>query len=378
MELKSMWKNGRRFVAMGLSLVLLSGTMLLSGCASDGAESTPTPVPTATETQPAPSESASSDTVTPEDLGLDPEQMDMVKYNIYVEMNNKIVEVLENIYSYYEVVEYADEFAFVPDSPYSYKYDISPFDSSLVDDAVLVAGMEPAFETLDDLTVQIAEPMRALMDTFDEIYSCYDFEDNQYAKAKEFHTVIQANVDTFEELAYTYMDAVAVLAVERTQAEEQTMLEEGRTIIYNASHAITVTRELLEECYNQGVYDDNIQDLDLTPIRPLYEELVATVDAYKAAVEDKNQLMAESLSSSPMYSLDSLVQAVDWMIQQVESGSPISDPGRDYLGGLIPLEGVPCDCTDDFNSAFAEKIGPGGRRPKGPHLLILLSSSLKR
>ena len=354
MELKSMWKNGRRFVAMGLSLVLLSGTMLLSGCASDGAESTPTPVPTATETQPAPSESASSDTVTPEDLGLDPEQMDMVKYNIYVEMNNKIVEVLENIYSYYEVVEYADEFAFVPDSPYSYKYDISPFDSSLVDDAVLVAGMEPAFETLDDLTVQIAEPMRALMDTFDEIYSCYDFEDNQYAKAKEFHTVIQANVDTFEELAYTYMDAVAVLAVERTQAEEQTMLEEGRTIIYNASHAITVTRELLEECYNQGVYDDNIQDLDLTPIRPLYEELVATVDAYKAAVEDKNQLMAESLSSSPMNSLDSLGQAVDWMIQQVESGSPISDPGRDYLGGIIHIEVVLSDCIDDYNYAFAE------------------------
>ena len=354
MELKSMWKNGRRFVAMGLSLVLLSGTMLLSGCASDGAESTPTPVPTATETQPAPSESASSDTVTPEDLGLDPEQMDMVKYNIYVEMNNKIVEVLENIYSYYEVVEYADEFAFVPDSPYSYKYDISPFDSSLVDDAVLVAGMEPAFETLDDLTVQIAEPMRALMDTFDEIYSCYDFEDNQYAKAKEFHTVIQANVDTFEELAYTYMDAVAVLAVERTQAEEQTMLEEGRTIIYNASHAITVTRELLEECYNQGVYDDNIQDLDLTPIRPLYEELVATVDAYKAAVEDKNQLMAESLSSSPMYSLDSLVQAVDWMIQQVESGSPISDPGRDYLGGTTHIGVALSECTANYNSAFAE------------------------
>ena len=354
MEQKEIWKSGRRFVAMGLSLALLSGTLLLSGCTSNEADTTPTPDPVSTETQPAPSESAPSDTVTPEDLGLEPEQMDLVKYNIYVEMNNKIVEVLENIYSYYEVVEYADEFAFVPDTPYSYKYDISPFDSSLVDDAVLVAGMEPAFETLDDLTTQIAEPMRALMDTFDEIYSCYDFADNQYAKAKEFHAVIQANVDTFEDLAYTYMDAVSVLAVERTQAEEQQMLDEGRTIIYNASHAITVTRELLEECYNQGVYDDNIQDLDLTPIRPLYEELVATVDAYKAAVEDKNQLMAESLSSSPMYSLDSLVQAVDWMIQQVESGSPISDPGRDYLGGIIHIEVVLSDCIDDYNSAFTE------------------------
>ena len=64
--------------------------------------------------------------------------------------------------------------------------------------------------------------------------------------------------------------------------------------------------------------------------------------------------MAESLSGSPMYSLESLVQAVDWMVMQVESGSPISDPGREYLGGIIHIEVVLSDCIDDYNSAFAE------------------------
>ena len=356
MDYKENRRNGRSLGRRGLALLALSGLLLLSGCSSDGknGENTATPAPAATESQPVSTETVEPTAPTAEDLGLTPEEMDTVKYNIYVEMNNEIVEVLENIYGYYEVVEYADEFAFVPDTSYSYKYDISPFDSSLVDDALLVAGMEPAFETLDELTTQIAEPMRALMDTFDEIYSCYDFADNQYAKAKEFHAVIQANVDAFEALAYTYMDAVDVVAVERTAAEEQKMLEEGRIIIYNASHAITVTRQLLNECYNQGVYDDNIQELDLTSIYPLHEELVATVDAYKAAVEDKNQLMAESLSSSPMYSLDSLVQAVDWMVQQVESGSPIPDPGRDYLGSIVHIEVVLSDCIEDYNYAFTE------------------------
>ena len=356
MDHEEMRKKNGAFAVKGLALLTLSGLLLLSGCSSDGKdpESTQSAAPAATETQPAATETAEPTAPTAEDLGLTPEEMDLVKYNIYVEMNNEIVEVLDNLYSYYEVVEYADEFAFVPDTPYEYKYDISPFDSSLVDDALLVAEMEPAFETLDELTVQIAEPMRALMDTFDDIYSCYDFSDNQYAKAKEFHAIIQANVDTFESLAYTYMDAVDVLAVERTAAEEQKMLDEGRTIIYNASHAITVTQKLLDECYQQGVYDDNIQDLDLTPIYPLQEELTATVEAYNAAVADKNQLMAESLSGSPMYSLESLVQAVDWMVMQVESGSPISDPGREYLGGIIHIEVVLSDCIDDYNSAFAE------------------------
>lgn len=349
-------KRNWQFAAKGLALMTLSGLLLLSGCSSDGkdAENTPSAAPEATETQPVSTETVEPTAPTAEDLGLTPEEMDTVKYNIYVEMNNEIVEVLDNLYSYYLVVEYADEFAFVADTPYEYKYDISPFDSSLVDDALLVAGMEPAFETLDDLTVQIAEPMRALMDTFDSIYSSYDFSDNQYAKAKEFHAIIQANVDAFESLAYTYMDAVDVLAVERTAAEEQKMLDEGRIIIYNASHAITVTRELLNECYEQEVYDDNIQDLDLTAIYPLHDELTATVEAYNAAVEDKNQLMAESLSGSPMYNMDKLLQAVDWLVQQAESGTTVSEPGRASLGSILYVEEVLGDCIDNYNYAFAE------------------------
>ena len=42
------------------------------------------------------------------------------------------------------------------------------------------------------------------------------------------------------------------------------------------------------------------------------------------------------------------------MVMQVESGSPISDPGREYLGGIIHIEVVLSDCIDDYNSAFAE------------------------
>ena len=352
MDHREMKKRNWNFAARGMALLTLSGLLLLSGCSSDDPASIPSSDPAVTETQTAPTETVEPTTPTAEDLGLTPEEMDMVKYNIYVEMNNEIVELLESLDNYYQVVEYADEFAFVADSPYSYQYGISSFDTELLDDALMVAEMEPAFEPLDDLTVQIAEPMRALMDTFSDISSCYSYADDQYAQPKEYHAVIQAKVDAFDALAYDYMDAVAEVAVERTAAEEQKMLDEGRLIIYNASHAITVTQKLLDECYQQGVYDDNIQDLDLTPIYPLQQELTATVEAYNAAVADKNQLMAESLSGSPMYSLESLVQAVDWMVMQVESGSPISDPGRDYLGGIIHIEVVLSDCIDDYNSGF--------------------------
>ncbi len=351
-----MKKSTKHFFGLLFPALLLAAPLTLAGCSGNGEENTPpaSSPPQETASAPMEEEDASQETAAAEET-VDPETMDLIKYNIYVEMNNYIVEILHNLDSYYLVVADDEEFSLLQDSGYSYKYDISPLNSDIIDDALAVAELEPDYGALDQLTLDIAEPMRVLMDTFSDIYSSNDFADNQYAKAREFHTEIRDNAAAFEDLAYQYIDAVSAEGAERIAEEEARMLEEGRLIIYNASHAITTAQALLNECYRQGVYDDNITELDLTAVRPLYEELTATVDAYNAAVQDTNQLVTESLSGSPMYGLlDSLVQAVDWMIQQVESGSPIPDPGSEYLGGIIHIEVVLSDCIDQYNSAFVE------------------------
>lgn len=287
---------------------------------------------------------------------IDPETMEIIKYNVYVEMNNYMIEVLENLDSYYTVVEYAEDFSFVPNSGYDYKYGIRYLNTDIIDDALTVASMEPAYEKLDQLAKEVAEPMRALMEGFNEISDSYDFSDNQYAKAKEYHTQIQANVDSFDTLAFAFMDEINVVGSERVAANEQKMLDDGLLIIYNCSHAITIGNQILDECYGQGVDDSNITELDLTAIRPLYEELVATVAAYDEAVSDNNQIMKESLSNSSPFDglLDSLSQSVEWMIRQVESGRPIEDPGREYLGGTIHIQKVLSQCIERYNTVFTE------------------------
>jgi len=343
-------KKTKTLLAMLLAFLLLAS----AGCSpSDpGAQNTDgEPSAAADPTQePTPSESE------PEE-SLDPELVDMVKYNIYVEMNNKIVDVLDTLYSYYEVVEYADEFALRSDSEYTYKYDISPYNTDLLEEAEHVAVLEPAFETLDDLTLQIIDPLRTLMDTFSDIYSDYSYADDQYARPKEYHKAIQANAAVFEDLAYQYMDALEELSIQRVEKEEKEMQEEGRLLIYGFSHSITVVKRITAECYNQGISDYNIEELNLEPIRPLYQELLDTIEAYKAAAEDNNQLMEESMSAYNAYhygtQMDRMASAIDWMIRQVESGYPIEDPGREFLGGLIHVEEVLSDCIDLYNSAFA-------------------------
>jgi len=344
------------FLLLTLSTLTLAAatTGCSFGASKEEAPEAAPPTETAAEEE-TPEEEATNQGEAEEET-YDLETMDSIKYNIYVEMNNYMIRVLENIDSYYTVVDYADEFSLLPDSGYSYKYNISSLNSSIIDDAVAVASMEPAYETLDSLAQQIAEPMRALMDTFSDISGSYDFADNQYAKAKEFHTVIQKNAADFEKLAYSFMDEISVIGTERVKEHEQQMLDEGNLIIYNASHMITVTNQLLNECYAQDVYDDNITELDLTPIRPLYEELVATVDAFKEATSDNNQLVKESLSNSTPFDAlpDSLVQSVEWMIKQVESQTPINDPGMEYLGGIIHIEKVLSTVIDRYNTVFTE------------------------
>ena len=341
-------KRRERGLALLLALLLLvSAGCTPSGSSDDGkATGAPTPTPTQKATP----------TPEPEET-LDPEVVDQIKYNIYVELNNKMVDVLDTLYDYYEVVEYADEFALLPDSPYTYKYGISGYNTDILEDAQLVAEMEPAYETLDSLTLQIIEPMWALMDTFSAISRNYDYAADQYAKPKEYHKVIQANAALFEYLAYQYMDALSEMSVERVEAEEQRMLEEGQLLAYYFSHSITVVKKITAECYSQEVDDYNIVELDLEPIRPLYQELLETIDAYKKAAGDNNQLMQESMTSSKAndigIQMDRMASAIDWMIRQVESGVPIQDPGREFLGGLIHVEVVLSYCIDLYNSAFA-------------------------
>lgn len=288
---------------------------------------------------------------------IDAETMELIKYNIYVEMNNYMVKLLDNIDSYYLVAAPDDEFSLLPDSKYTYGYNISYLNMDIIDDALTVADMEPALE-LDALTKEIAEPMRTLAETFNTINKAGgSFADNQYELPKNLHPVIQENAETFYSMALAYIDGVDTLAEEHVAKEEAKMLEEGRLIIYNASHAITLANKILDECYAQEISDVNLGELDLTNIRPLYEELTVTVNAYNEACSDKDQLMKESLSSSPLYgNLDSLVQAVEWMIGTAENHTSIREDEIDLspLGSIGHIYEVLSNCISSYNNAFAD------------------------
>ena len=56
----------------------------------------------------------------PEEETLSPEDMELIKYNYYVDLNNDIVEVIDSIGYYFEVVGEQEEFSLLPDTGLTY------------------------------------------------------------------------------------------------------------------------------------------------------------------------------------------------------------------------------------------------------------------
>ncbi len=334
--------------------LLLVFAFVLQGCGKKEEE------PQKTKPEAPDKEAAQEDPVqeeTPEEEEIPPEQMDLIKYNYYVELNNQIVEILDSVFYYYQVVDQAEEFSLLPDTGLTYGYRVYGNNTDTLEACIQLADMDPDYGEMDTLVKEMAEPMAAVMQTFLDIGSCNDFAENQYQKAKEFHAVIYENTDVVTELGTQFIDAVDEMGTAKIEEEEEQMKAEGNLIIYNASRAISIGREVLDAAYDQGVSDENLTDLDLTEIKALYDELVQVVADFDAAASDNAQLVKESLSNSRPFDglLDSLIQALEWVIKQTESGTlpDLSGSGAP-LGSLGHFSETLGKCIDRYNSVFVE------------------------
>lgn len=341
-----------------IAAVLLATAMVLAGCGSSSEEETREPE------RREPERETSSEVEMPEETGetesaedeISPEQMDLIKYNYYVELNNDMIEILDSIYYYYEVVDYTEEFSLLPDTGLTYGYRIYGKNTDILDDCVMLADMEPSYGELDTMVKEMEESLRALMETFSDISSCHDYADNQYQKAKEYHAIVYKNADILESVAYDFIDAIGEMGDTRMAEEENRLKEEGMLINYNASRAISIGRQVLDEAYSQGVSDENLTDLDLTEIQKLHDELVQVVADFDAAAADNDQLVKESLSNSRPFDglLDGLIDALEWTMKQAESGQlPDMSGSGAPLGSLEHFSYVLGQCIDRYNSVFA-------------------------
>ena len=93
----------------------------------------------------------------PEEEEIPPEQMDLIKYNYYAELNNQIVEILDSIEYYYQVVDYTEEFSLLPDTGLTYGYRVYGNNTDVLEDCLLLADMDPSYGDMDTLDKDMAD-----------------------------------------------------------------------------------------------------------------------------------------------------------------------------------------------------------------------------
>ncbi len=282
------------------------------------------------------------------------EERDNIKYNIYVELNNQMLDVMENIDLYFTIVKEEEEFSIADGYDYSYfSHSMHGFDEDLLADALTVSDWTPEYAELDEAVKEIAEPLLLICDTCDKIDSSPDYADDQYALAKEWHEIMwEWGGYVYNECA-EFMDLVDEMASEQILIAEQGLLEDGLMIQYYSSHAMTLIEQILDECFEQGVSDVNLNELDLTAITPLYEELEETVAAYETACQDSNQVMKESLNNSAPFDglLNLMLESAEYMMDSAEQGV-VYDGTESPLGSINFIYEAHGKCVDRYNSVF--------------------------
>lgn len=348
--------KNKRILSMLLAISVVAGS--LCGCGADEVKDALGTEDSAEDSE-YEAEDESEDAAEEEEVveeEYDEETMELIKYNIFIELNDYVIDVLNNIDAYYAVVEKADEFALIDGVTLQYGYDIHYLNTDILDDVTAAVEYDPVLGDLDGLAKEIVEPMRTMMETFNTISDAgSSFADDQYALPKELHPVIQENAENFYNLGIEYCNAVSAYASEQVAKDEEKMKEEGRLIIYYSSHALTVVKNILDEADAQGVTDYNLTDLDVSKIQPMYEELVETVNGYNEAIADNDQRVKESISETAPFDglMDSLIQATEWMMDCAQ-GSGIEDPELAPLGSLTHLNDVLNTTTDRYNSVFVD------------------------
>ena len=163
-----------------------------------------------------------------------------------------------------------------------------------------------------------------------EVYTeMKSFLHDDYQKAKEYHANLLSALADYMDDGDAFMAELDIVANERQEKAYERMKEEGLEVFYAMNRVLDLANDIETELYNQGVWDENILDMDLEKIQPLYDEFVENVDALLAYDNDEEKLAAEGISkygwwNSFIRDLKDTKVSLTEVLQKVKDGEELS------------------------------------------------------
>lgn len=287
-------------------------------------------------------------------------------YNAYIEVNNFMVSRLQDsLDRYFDKVAFQKDFA-----PSDLDYDCltmlnSQFEN--LEKAITLAEKKSERNSLDEAFLAMYPSLNTLMTTLNEIEEYTEarayLKDN-YAKGAEYHSALWSALTEYEETSVVFETLLGETAAERNAVQLERMKEEGLLAFYAINMALSSAQAIDEELYRQEITNDNIIEMDLEAIKPLFEEFCGYVDEVLAYSEDGEQLRTEGISTKTVNwylfinSMEDTRKSITSLIRHAEEQRPLSqtDTMINFVGNssVESFELGISDMIDNYNRVISE------------------------
>lgn len=264
------------------------------------------------------------------------EEEELELYNKYINVNNfmigRLQSSLERYFKYVDIEQ--EEFTLLnAKDDYFSCYSLSSYDIQDIQDAYEIANKRSDKTALDKAFLNMYPSISVVISTLNEIQEYTDMKsylDDDYARAQEYHTTLMGALPEYFDTGDVFMEELIIVADERHAETLEQMKAEGYEVFYAVNMVIDLANDIEEELYNQGVWDENILDMDLEKIQPLYDEFVANVETVLEYSKDESKLKSEGIPVNSSYwstfirNMKDTKTSLTEVLQKVKDGKELS------------------------------------------------------
>lgn len=268
-------------------------------------------------------------------------------YNTYVNIYNEMLKSLSNtMNNYFEDVAYEEEFALLEGST---EYSINKVNDSLLENIQKASEQLEKKEdkdSLDQSFLQLTPALTGLIESLNEISEYTELKlyfDDNFEKGKELHRGFWSSFNEYASLAETYQTELGAMEKVRRKEELQRFKDEGLDTLYAVNMMMMAAMDIQEELYLQEITNENILDMDMEKIQPLYDEFVKYVDEAATLSLDEAKLTEEGI---PTYT-SNWPMLIDYMKQTKVSLTAVLEnvKNQEPLNEIEMMMSIPGNCS---------------------------------
>lgn len=273
-------------------------------------------------------------------------KMEYGEYNTYMYFSNFLAARYHYIsVFYFQGVRNEPEFHLVEGEEYL-KEGFTPEEFDFIRHVMKIANGGTHFPEVDKPVKTLAPLILKTMEIYNEAAAygqAETYKKDHYEGAKEIHSRLFPLIESSKAPLSEYKRAIDELSSKKMEEEIRTMKERGYIIRYNMLKLFSLRDQIMHEIINQNLVQEEMMKLDLSNIRPAYEEFLATLSDFEKMIGNRKVIDAE-LFTDPTISEDlsefvndskEFAKQIQEMIRRIDENEPFTekDYGRTNVDG---------------------------------------------